>query len=107
MAERVGVVQPGEETAPGRPYCGRSVLKGAYRKEGEGLLHFLPFSLTPTFGVLLAIDLHLSPFSHTWWGEEYFPTLSQWHRNWSWQFQGARKPSKDQPKGWREFFVAC
>jgi len=27
-AERVGAVQPGEEKAPGRPYCGLSVLKG-------------------------------------------------------------------------------
>ena len=31
-------MQPGEETAPGRPYCGCSVLKGACRKEGERLL---------------------------------------------------------------------
>ena len=27
-AERVGVVQPGEEKALGRPYCSLSVLKG-------------------------------------------------------------------------------
>jgi len=27
-AERVGAVQPGEEKAMGRPYCGLSVLKG-------------------------------------------------------------------------------
>lgn len=25
------------------------------------------FSVTPTFGVLLAIDLHLSLLAHTWW----------------------------------------
>ena len=35
---RVGVVQPGEEKAPGRPYSGLPVLKGGYRKDGEGLL---------------------------------------------------------------------
>ena len=28
QAERVGVVQPGEEKAAGRPYCGLSVPKG-------------------------------------------------------------------------------
>jgi len=28
-AERVGVVQPGEDNAPGRPYCSLSVLKGS------------------------------------------------------------------------------
>jgi len=27
-AERVGIVQPGEEKAPGRPYCGLPVLNG-------------------------------------------------------------------------------
>jgi len=34
---RVGVVQLGEEKAPGRSYCGLSVLKGAYKKDGEKL----------------------------------------------------------------------
>ena len=28
QAERVGVVQPREEKAPGRPYCGLLILKG-------------------------------------------------------------------------------
>ena len=37
QAERVGGVQPGEGKAPGRPCCGLPV-KGAYRKDGEGLL---------------------------------------------------------------------
>ena len=37
QAERVGVVQPGEEEAPGRPYSSLPVPKGAYRKAGEGL----------------------------------------------------------------------
>jgi len=32
-AERVGVVQPGEEEAPGRPYCSLSICKrGLIRK---------------------------------------------------------------------------
>ncbi|KAK4806743.1 hypothetical protein QYF61_007541 [Mycteria americana] len=34
---RAGVVQPGEEKAAGRPYCGLSVYKGGSRKDGEGL----------------------------------------------------------------------
>ena len=34
---RVGVGQPGEEKAPGRPSSGLPVLKGGYRKDGEGL----------------------------------------------------------------------
>jgi len=29
---RVGAVQPGEEKAPGRPYCGLSVLKGGLQE---------------------------------------------------------------------------
>jgi len=29
-AERVGVIQPGEEKCLGRPYCGLSVLKGIF-----------------------------------------------------------------------------
>ena len=37
MAEGVGVVQPGEEKALGRPYSGLPVLQGGYRKAGEGL----------------------------------------------------------------------
>jgi len=37
QAERVGVVQPGEEKAPGRPYCGFQYLKGVYKKDGERL----------------------------------------------------------------------
>jgi len=37
QAERAGAVQPREEKAPGRPYCGLSVLTGAYRKDGERL----------------------------------------------------------------------
>lgn len=65
------------------------------------------FSVTSTFGVLIAIDLHSSPFSHTRWGGEYFPTLSQWHTDWSWVFQGAGKSSKHQPEGRAEFFVTC
>ena len=36
--ERVEVVQPREEKALGRPYSGLPVLKGGYRKGGEGLL---------------------------------------------------------------------
>ena len=36
--ERVGVVQPGEEKAPRRPSSSLPVLKGGYRKDGEGLL---------------------------------------------------------------------
>ncbi|PKU41170.1 hypothetical protein llap_8522 [Limosa lapponica baueri] len=35
---RVGVVQPGEEKALGRPYTGLSVHKGGYRRDGEGFL---------------------------------------------------------------------
>ena len=31
------MVQPGEEKAVGRPYCGLSVLKGDYRKDGGNL----------------------------------------------------------------------
>ena len=34
-AERVGAVQPGEEKAPGRPYCNLPVFKGAYNKDGD------------------------------------------------------------------------
>jgi len=34
---RVGVVQPGEEKAAGRPYCGLPVPEEAYKKAGEGL----------------------------------------------------------------------
>ena len=34
---RVGVVQPGEEKAPGRPYSSLQVSKGVYKKAGEGL----------------------------------------------------------------------
>jgi len=30
--ERVGVVQPGEERAPGRPYCGLSVSEGGLKE---------------------------------------------------------------------------
>lgn len=34
------------------------------------------FSVTPTFGVLLAIDLHLSLLAHTWWaGGGYFTDI--------------------------------
>ncbi|KAK4807195.1 hypothetical protein QYF61_024315 [Mycteria americana] len=33
-AERVGVIQPGEEKAPGRPYCS---ISGAYKKDGDTL----------------------------------------------------------------------
>ena len=36
-AERVGVVQPGEEKGPGRPCCSLPVLKGAYKKDEEEL----------------------------------------------------------------------
>ena len=36
-AERVGAVQPGEEKAVGRLYCGLSVPEGACEKAGEGL----------------------------------------------------------------------
>jgi len=36
-SERVGVVQPGEENAPGRAYCGLGVLKGACKKDGNKL----------------------------------------------------------------------
>ena len=34
---RVGVVQPGEEKAPGRPYSSLPVPTGAYKKAGEEL----------------------------------------------------------------------
>jgi len=34
---RVGAVQPGEEKAAVRPYCGLPVPGGAYKKAGEGL----------------------------------------------------------------------
>ncbi|GAB0177141.1 hypothetical protein GRJ2_000179300 [Grus japonensis] len=33
------VVQPGEESAPGRPYCSLSVLKGAYEKDEDRLFN--------------------------------------------------------------------
>ena len=36
-AERVGAVQPGQEKAPGRPYCGLSVPEETYKKAGKGL----------------------------------------------------------------------
>jgi len=36
-AETVGAVQPGEEKTAGRPYSSLSVLKGAYRKDGENI----------------------------------------------------------------------
>ena len=36
-AERVGALRPGEHKAPGRPYCGFSALKGAYKKDGDRL----------------------------------------------------------------------
>ena len=36
-AERVGVVQTGEERALGRPYSSLSVSEGAYKRPGEGL----------------------------------------------------------------------
>jgi len=35
---RVGVLQPGEEKAAGRPYCSLSVLKGLMRKMGTDYL---------------------------------------------------------------------
>jgi len=39
QAERVGALQPGEEKAPGRPYCGLPVLKrGLIRKMGTAFL---------------------------------------------------------------------
>jgi len=31
-AERVGAVQPGEEKAPDRSYCGLSILKGSLQE---------------------------------------------------------------------------
>ena len=37
QAERVGIVQPGEEKAAGRSNCALPVPEGAYRKAGEGL----------------------------------------------------------------------
>jgi len=36
-AERVGVAQPGEEKALGRPYSSLPVPEGAYKKAGEGV----------------------------------------------------------------------
>lgn len=36
-AEGVGVVQPGEEKAQGRPYSNLPVTKGGYRRAGEGV----------------------------------------------------------------------
>jgi len=36
-AETVWAVQPGEEKAAGRPYCGLSVPEEGYRKDGENL----------------------------------------------------------------------
>jgi len=36
-AEGVGVVEPAEEVAPGRPYSSLLVPEGAYKKAGEGL----------------------------------------------------------------------
>ncbi|KAK4807041.1 hypothetical protein QYF61_018382 [Mycteria americana] len=33
----VPFARPGEEKAPGRPYCGLSILKGASKKDGERL----------------------------------------------------------------------
>jgi len=35
---RAGVVHPGEEKAPGRPYCGLPVPEGAYKKAGGEIL---------------------------------------------------------------------
>jgi len=35
-AERLGVVQPGEQKAPGKPYCSLPVPEGAYKKVREG-----------------------------------------------------------------------
>jgi len=35
--ERAGAVKPGEEKAPGRPYCSLSVPEGACKRAGEGL----------------------------------------------------------------------
>ena len=36
-AGRAGVVQPGEEKAAGRPYCGLPGLKGGCKKDGDSL----------------------------------------------------------------------
>ncbi|CAN0000740.1 unnamed protein product, partial [Bubo scandiacus] len=36
-AEKAGIVQPGEEKAPGGSYQSFQYLKGAYRKDVEGL----------------------------------------------------------------------
>ena len=36
-ADRVGVVQPREEKAPGRPLSSLPVPEGTYKKAGEGL----------------------------------------------------------------------
>ncbi|PKU45539.1 protein themis isoform x2 [Limosa lapponica baueri] len=37
QAERVGIVQPGEEKALQRPYSSLPVPKGVHRRDGEGL----------------------------------------------------------------------
>lgn len=36
---RFGVVQSGEERAPGRPYCNLPVPKGDYEKNWRGAFH--------------------------------------------------------------------
>jgi len=36
-AERIGVVQPGEDKAAGRPYSSLPVPEAAYKKAGKGL----------------------------------------------------------------------
>ena len=36
-AEGAGVVEPAEEKAVGRTYCGLQYLKGAYKKVAEGI----------------------------------------------------------------------
>ena len=38
QSDRVGVVQPGEEKAPGRPYRGLSLPNGACKKDGVKFL---------------------------------------------------------------------
>lgn len=121
MKCEISLLQPGRRTPWGRSqYQGHSIIwmvlscsliSSAHR---TNLKHFiLPvclsvsylFFVPPTLELSLAMDLHLSLFSHTWWGGEYFPTLSQCHRNWSWESQGARKPTQQWPEGQTEIFL--
>ena len=72
-AERVGAVQPGEEQAVGRSYCGLPAHEVAYKKAGEGLLTSAFTDRTNSNGFKLKegrfrLDIKKKFFAGGWWG---------------------------------------